>query len=160
MKILREPLFHFLFAGGVLFILFSLVNRGQVVSDGSNSVIMVSEGRIQSITQKFTKMWQRPPTGRELEGLIQAYIREEVLYREALAMGLDVGDEIVRRRMAQKLEFISEDVSLLQEPTDAELHSYYELSKEDYRRETLVTFQHVYLNSDTRGKSIRSDAES
>lgn len=159
MKILREPLIHFLLAGGVLFILFSLVNRDQAGTGAADTEIVVSEGRIYSITQKFTKVWQRPPTVRELEGLIQAYIREEVLYREALAIGLDVGDEVVRRRMAQKLEFISEDITLLQEPTDVELQSYYETVKEDFRRETQVTFQHVYLNSEKRGKSTGRDAE-
>ena len=160
MKILREPLFHFLLAGVALFILFSAVNRGQAGSGSSDSEIVVSEGRIYSITQKFMKVWQRPPTVQELEGLIQAYIREEVFYREALSMGLDVGDEIVRRRMAQKLGFISEDIASLQEPTDAELRSYFESNKEEFRRETRVTFQHVYLNIDKRGKSTRKDAES
>ncbi len=159
MKILREPLIHFLVTGAALFILFSSVNRGQSGSGAADTEIVVSEGRIHSITQKFTKVWQRPPTNRELEGLIQAYIREEVLYREALAMGLDVGDEVVRRRMAQKLEFLSEDVMSLLEPTDVELRSYYESYKEEFRRETHVTFQHVYLNSDKRGESTWRDAE-
>ena len=160
MKILREPLFHFLLAGVALFILFSAVNRGQAGSGSSDSEIVVSEGRIYSITQRFMKVWQRPPTSRELEGLIQAYIREEVFYREALSMGLDVGDEIVRRRMAQKLGFISEDIASLQEPTDAELRSYFESHLEEFRRETRVSFQHVYLNTDKRGESTRKDAES
>ena len=159
MRVIREPLFHFLLAGVALFILFSAVNRSQVGSGSSDSEIVVSEGRIYSITQQFMKVWQRPPTSRELEGVIQSYIREEVLYREALSMGLDVGDEIVRRRMAQKLEFISEDIASLQEPTDAELRSYYESHIEEFRRETRVTFQHVYLNSDKRGESTRKDAE-
>ena len=160
MKILREPLFHFLLAGVALFILFSAVNRGQAGSGSSDSEIVVSEGRIYGITQQFMKVWQRPPTSRELEGLIQSYIREEVFYREALSMGLDVGDEIVRRRMAQKLGFISEDIASLQEPTEAEFRSYYESHLEEFRRETRVSFQHVYLNSDKRGESTRKDAES
>ena len=78
MKILREPLIHFLLAGGVLFILFSLVNRDQAGTGAADTEIVVSEGRIYSITQMFTKVWQRPSTVRELEGLIQAYLREEV----------------------------------------------------------------------------------
>ncbi len=160
MKLLREPLLHFLLAGVALFILFSAVDSGQAGSGSSDSEIVVSEGRIYSITQQFMKVWQRPPTSRELEGVIQSYIREEVFYREALSMGLDVGDEIVRRRMAQKLEFISEDIASLQEPTDAELRSYFESHLEEFRRETRVTFQHVYLNSDKRGESTRKDAES
>jgi hypothetical protein len=159
MRILREPLFHFLLAGVALFVLFSAVNSGQAGSGSSDSEIVVSEGRIHSITQKFMKVWQRPPTSQELDGLIQSYIREEVLYREALSMGLDVGDEIVRRRMAQKLRFISEDIMSLQEPTDAELRSYFESHVEEFRRETRVSFQHVYLNSDKRGESTWSDAE-
>ena len=107
MKILREPLFHFLLAGGVLFVLYSAVNRDQ--AGPTDAEILVSVGRINSMTQKFTKVWQRPPTEGELVGVIQAYIREEVLYRGAVAMKLDVDDEVVRRRMGQKLEFLSED---------------------------------------------------
>jgi hypothetical protein len=160
MKIVREPLFHFLLAGVALFILFSAVNRGQAGPGASDSEIVVSEGRIYSFTQKFMKVWQRPPNSQELEGLIQGYVREEIYYREALSMGLDVGDEIVRRRMAQKLEFISEDIASLQEPTDAELRTYFESHKEKFRREAVVTFQHVYLNSDKRGESTLKDADS
>ena len=160
MTILREPLLHFLLAGAVLFVLYSTVNQGQTGSGGLDSEIVVSEGRIHSMTLKFSKVWQRPPTSQELDGLVQSYIREEVFYREALSMGLDVGDEIVRRRMAQKLGFISEDIASLQEPTEAELRSYFESNKEEFRRETRVTFQHVYLNSDKRGESTRKDAES
>ncbi len=77
MRVLREPLFHFLLAGVALFILFSAVNRDQAGSGSSDSEIVVSEGRIYSITEKFMKVWQRPPSVQELDGLIQAYVRED-----------------------------------------------------------------------------------
>ncbi len=159
MKIIREPLFHFLLAGAALFVLFSVVNKDRPGFGSSDSEIVISEGRINSITQKFAKVWQRPPTESELDGLIEAYVREEILYREALSLGLDVGDKVVRRRLAQKMEFISEDVALLHKPTDSVLQEYFELRKEEFRRETLVTFQHVYLNSEKRGESTSKDAD-
>ncbi len=159
MKIIREPLFHFLITGAILFVLYSLMNNGQTVSGGSVSEIVVSEGRINSISQKFTKVWQRPPTKIELDGLVEAFVREEVLYREALALGLDVGDEVIRRRLAQKLEFISDDIMQQRKPTDSVLQEYFELHKEEFRRETIVTFKHVYLNSEKRGESTSRDAE-
>lgn len=160
MKIIREPLIHFLLAGVALFVIYSAVNKDSSGFGNSDHEIVVTEGRIKNSIQKFKKVWQRPPTEVELDGLLQAYVREEVLYREALSMGLDAGDEVVRRRMAQKLEFISEDIISLQEPTDADLHSYFDSHKEEFRRDARVTFHHAYLNTEKRGEAIRGEAES
>ena len=81
----------------------------------------------------FSRTWQRPPTREELEGLIRDRVREEVYYREAMAMGLDRDDPIIRRRLQQKMEFVTDDVAALAEPTDAELSEYLKTHAEVFR---------------------------
>ncbi len=117
-KILRDPLFHFLLIGAAFFVLFEWVARDTRSEIKQAEEIVVTEGRIRALSQNFSKVWQRPPSEQELDGLIQDHIREEILYREALAMGLDRDDTIVRRRMRQKIEFLSEDIASLPESSD------------------------------------------
>ena len=121
MKLLREPLFHFLVLGAGLFVLFGLVDD----SEGTRTDrIVVTTGQIQRLAEGWTRTWQRPPTRQELDGLVEDFIREEVFYREALAMGLDRDDLIVRRRLRQKVEFLTDDLVAAVEPTEEELRGY------------------------------------
>lgn len=115
---------------------------------------MVTEGRILALSQGFEKVWQRSPTQPEMQALIQNYIREEVLYREALAMGLDRDDAIVRRRMRQKMEFLSEDIADLDPPDEAELQAYLDANPETYRQPTRFSFRQVYLNPANHGQDL------
>src|SRR5687767_8844359 len=108
MQLLREPLVHFLLLGAVLFGGFALVGDRSSARTGH---IVVTAGHLEHLTVSFTRTRQRPPTAPELAGLIDDYIRDEVLYREALTMGLDRDDTIIRRRLRQKLEFLTEEVS-------------------------------------------------
>ena len=102
----HEPLVHFLGLGALLFILNGVFGNSAPV----DPTITVSEPEIARLAQLFAAQWQRPPTREELDGLVEQQIREEVLYREAVAMGLDQNDTIVRRRLVQKLEFLSQDL--------------------------------------------------
>ncbi len=111
MRVLREPLVHFLLLGGVLFLIFGLTN--QTGTTNSDQRIVVSAGRIEQLATVFGKTWQRPPTSKELKGLIDDFVLEEVYYRQAVAMGIDRDDTIIRRRLRQKLEFLTDDVSSL-----------------------------------------------
>ncbi len=157
-KIPREPLLYFLLLGGVLFLLFQQVSDQPFSNTEELEEIVVTEGRIQALSQGFEKVWQRPPTPQEIEALIQNYIREEVLYREALAMGLDRDDAIVRRRMRQKMEFISEDIASLNPPDAAELQVYLDANAETYRQSTRFSFRQVYLNPANHGQDLEQDA--
>ena len=121
-KMLREPLLYFLLLGGAMFILFEQVSD-QTFLGAAQPEIVVSEGQIQALLLNFEKVWQRSPSSEESEGLIRNHIREEVLYREALAMGLDKDDAIIRRRLRQKIEFLSEDIASLNELTEQELQA-------------------------------------
>jgi hypothetical protein len=111
LKLVKDPWFHFLLLGVAFFVLFEWVGDDARTEINQAVEIVVMEGRILALSQNFAKVWQRPPTEQELDGLIQDHIREEILYRQALAIGLDRDDTIVRRRMRQKIEFLSEDWS-------------------------------------------------
>lgn len=146
---------HFLAIGVLLFAVFGLVNDDQ---SGRGDRIQITQADIDQLVAIFSKQWQRQPNSQELQGLIDGRIREEVLYREALAMGLDKDDTIVRRRLAQKLEFLMGDASGVAEPDDATLQAYYEANAEKYREPPRLSFSHVYFSTDRRGEQAGKDA--
>jgi hypothetical protein len=155
-KLLREPLVHFLLLGAGLFVAFGLVGER---TGSEPREIVATQGQIESLAIGFARTWQRPPTDTELEGLIQDYIREEVYYREALALGLDKDDIVIRRRLRQKMEFVTDDVAAQAEPTDDELSAYLKAHPETFRVERRFTFSQVYLNPDRHGQNLARDAE-
>ena len=112
---LREPLIHFLLLGAALFGISRIVNPAASRTAPSRQIVLTLDD-LRQLQIGFAAQWQRPPDEREMVGLLEGRIKEEILYREALAMGLDKDDTIVRRRMAQKMEFLAEDVSAAHEP--------------------------------------------
>jgi len=156
MKVLREPLLHFLVLGAVIFVFHSFLTRHKSEKPGE---IVVTRGKLENLAVGFTRTWQRPPTDEELQGLIRDYVREEAAYREALAMGLDRDDTIVRRRMRQKLEFVSDGLAARAEPTDADLEAYLHAHAQDFRTDTTISFRQVYLNPQKHGTNLARDAE-
>jgi hypothetical protein len=155
MRILREPLAHFLVLGAALFLLFGTINRQ---GDREPASIVVSQAQVNHLATGFARTWRRPPTAEELDGLVRDYIRQEVYYREAIALGLDRDDAVIRRRLQQKLEFVSEDVASLAEPTDADLHAYLLAHRNKFRSDQCFTFSHVYLDPQRHQASISRDA--
>ena len=151
MKVLREPLLHFLLLGAAIFGAYSLLSDTRASRPGS---IVVTEGRIEALVAAFTRTWQRPPTASEREGLIRDYIREEVYVREAIALGLDQDDIVIRRRLRQKLEFVSEDLAAQAEPTDGQLRAYLTAHPDAFRVEPHYTFRQVFLNPHRRGDQL------
>ena len=141
-KLVREPLVHFLALGAVLFGIGIL--RGEVAEPSANR-IAITPGVVGRLFEAFRRTWQRPPTEDEFRGLLEDYLKEEVLYREALAMGLDRDDQIIRRRMRQKLEFLTADLVESIEPTEEELQAYLDANPGPYRQETIVSFAQVYV---------------
>lgn len=150
----REPLIHFLVLGAALFLFYELTREtGSEAPDR----IVVNRGQVEQLMANFQRTWQRPPTAKELDALIENHVREEVFYREALAMGLDQNDPVVRRRLRMKLEFILEDLSA--EPvTEAALTAYLQQHPDKFRTEPKISFQQVYLNADKRA-DISADAQ-
>jgi parvulin-like peptidyl-prolyl isomerase len=157
MKLFREPLVHFLIIGAALFVLYGL--WGQQDAEENERAITITAGEIGWLTDSWQKRWNRPPTEQEREGLIKQYLRETILYREAVAMGLDRDDTVIRRRMAQKLEFLSQDLISPQPPGQEELRSYFEANIDKYQQPDLITLTHVFFDPDKRGDETLIDAE-
>jgi hypothetical protein len=143
-RFLREPLVHFLLLGGMLFGIGII--RGESATPESTR-IAITPGVLERLMEGFRMTWRRPPTEAEFQGLVREYLKEEVLYREALVMGLDQGDEIIRRRLRQKLEFLTADFVGAIEPTDEELQAYLDQNPDRYRRDARVTFHQVFFRA-------------
>ena len=157
MKLLREPLLHFLFIGAAIYLAYGLF--AEPVQQADDKTITVTVGEVEWMQSSWQKRWNRPPTHEELDGLIQQYIHETVLYREALTMGLNKHDRVIRRRLAQKLEFLAKDLVSLTPPSEQDLQGWFDEHQASYRRPTLYTFTQVYIDPDKRGDATLADAE-
>src|SRR6266480_1610225 len=124
-RCLREPLLHFLLIGLVLFGVYAYINRGRVGIESPRQIVL-SLDELRTMTAYFEGQWHRPPTPQEFQAMVEDKIKEEVLYREGLVVGLDKGDTIVKRRMAQKVQFLAEDVAAAHEPSTGELKAWFE----------------------------------
>lgn len=156
-RLLREPLLHFLALGAAIFL---FLGRGDGPEDaaGVREPIVVTRARVESLVEAFAKTWQRPPSAAEIEGLVRDHVAEEACVREALELGLDRDDVIVRRRLRQKLEFLFEDAATLGEPTDAELQAWVDAHPESFRTEDRWSFRQVHLDPAKRGGDLDRDA--
>ena len=156
-KLYKEPLLHFLIIGALIFVLFSIVNKEESIE--SENKIVVSIAEIERLSDNWSKKWNRPPTERELMGLVDSYVKEEVYYREALALGLDQNDTILRRRLMQKMEFLSNDLAELNTPDESALNKYFLDNQEKYELPAQVSFTHIYFSLDKRGAKAFEDAK-
>ena len=154
-KLIREPFIHFLLLGAAIFIANRLVSGRAENQPGK---IVITQGQITSLVIGFSRTWQRPPSREELEGLIRDRVREEVYSREAIAMGLDRDDPIIRRRLQQKLAFVTDDLAAVAEPTDAELADYLKTHAASFGVDRRVTFRQVYLDPNKRGEHLARNA--
>ena len=157
MKLLREPLLHFMFIGAAIYLLYGVF--AEPVPEADDKTIVVSAGEVEWMQTAWQKRWNRPPTPQEFDGLVQQYIKETVLYREALTMGLNQHDQVIRRRLAQKLEFLAKDLVALTPPTEEELQSYFDEHLARYQEPALYTFTQVFIDPDKRGDTTLDDAE-
>src|SRR5262245_26751990 len=154
---LREPLLHFLLLGVALFAVYAYTQRGRGGVESSKQIAL-SLDDVRQLAMYFESQWRRPPTPEEFDRLVENKVQEEVLYREALAMGLDKDDTIVKRRMAQKMQFLAEDVAAAREPTTPELKSWYEQNSEKFAQPSRFSFRHLYFSPDRRGARAHDDA--
>lgn len=154
-RLLKEPLLHFALLGAVLFLVYG---RMRPTSAAGADEIVVSSGQVEHLAVGFSRVWQRAPSASELKGLIDDHVKEEILSREAIALGLDRDDSVIRRRLRQKMEFVAEDLAVTAEPTEAELQQYLGSHPEAFFEEPRTTFEHVFLRED-RGERLGADAE-
>jgi peptidyl-prolyl cis-trans isomerase C len=156
-KVIREPLLHFLLIGLILFGLYAWRERGKT-SNGNYQITLTLDD-LRQLDISFVSQWHRQPTQEEFSGLVEEFIRQEILYREGLAMGLDKDDTIVKRRMAQKVQFLAEDVATAHEPTTEELKAWYAGNSQRFALPDRATFRHLFFSFDRRGPRAQKDAE-
>jgi hypothetical protein len=154
---LREPLVHFLVLGVALFGVYGYMQRGRGGVESSNQIALTLD-ELRQMDMYFESQWHRQPTPVEFQAMVEDKVREEVLYREGLAMGLDKDDEIVRRRMAQKMQFLAEDVATAHEPSTAELRAWFEKNSNKFALPGRYSFRHLYFSPDKRGRKSQDDA--
>ena len=155
----REPLLHFLVIGAALFVIYHWLNPTATNSDTSRRIELTNDD-IRQLEISWTAQWQRPPTPEEMRNLVEDKVRQEILYREGLALGLDRGDTIVKRRLAQKMEFLTDDVSALRDPSLDELKKWYAKNGSQFSLPSRITFRHLYFSPDKRGAQARDAAAS
>ena len=150
---LREPLVHFLIIGGILFAAYSAFSTASIPGAGSKHIELTVDD-LRQLEIAFASQWQRPPTSQEFAGLVEDHIREEVLYREALALGLDKDDSIVKRRMAQKMGFLTEDLAATRQPTMTELKAWFDRNPQRFAVPPRATFRLPLLFLPTSADSM------
>ncbi|HRX54783.1 MAG: peptidyl-prolyl cis-trans isomerase [Verrucomicrobiales bacterium] len=148
-RFLKEPLLHFVLIGAALFAIHAGINPSS--RKDSEGTIVVSAGRIEQLAAIFAKTWQRAPTAEELKGLIDDFVLEEAYYRKAVEMGIDQDDTMIRRRLRQKLEFLTDDTVALATPSDADLARYLSEHPGDFRTDPTYTFRQVFFNPGKHG---------
>jgi len=152
-RLLKEPLLHFLVLGALLFAVYSRLNRSLPDNKSAAGTVRITSNEIAWLKETWSRQWQREPTRDELRGLVTDFLKEELLAREARALGLDQNDTIVRRRLAQKLEFLVQDTSRLAEPTEKDLRRFYEANPERFQTDARISFTHVFFSREKRANA-------
>lgn len=155
-RLFTEPLIQFLIIGAGIYGVYAMFATPE--ENFRDTLVHVDSNRINGFISEWEARWSRPPTREEINGLIQSYIKEDVLYRQAVSMGLNEDDPITRRRMAQKLEFLTSDLAMMVQPAEGELEQYFNDHSETYRAPDRMTFSQVFFDPDSRGDSTLEDA--
>ncbi len=153
----RDPLVHFLVLGLVMFGVYQAL-QPDAERAGPPTEIRFTVDDLAQLVIGFEAQWNRPPTQAEFNAVLEDRVRQDILYREALVLGLDKEDTIVKRRMAQKMQFLAEDVAAAREPTDDELRAWFADNAELFAMPARVSFRHIYFSPDRRGAEARADA--
>ena len=156
-RLLREPLLHFLLAGAVLFVVYAILSPAPK-EDVRSGEIVITEEDLAQLAIGWRAQGRAAPSPAQLHGLVEARVREEVLYREALDMGMDKDDTIIRRRLAQKMEFLTEDASRIADPAPQVLRDWYTTRVDEFAQAPRMTLRHVYFSPDLRGDRARAAA--
>jgi peptidyl-prolyl cis-trans isomerase C len=148
MRWLKEPLIQFLLIGAVIYGAYGLFAPPS--EEDMDATVVVDANRISSFAAQWQARWNRPPTQQELDGLIDTYVREEILFRQGEAMGLAEDDPIFRRRIAQRVELLAADLSRLAEPTEGELEQYFQDNIGEFSEPDRLSFVQVFYDPDAR----------
>ncbi len=143
-RLLREPLLHFFAFGGLIFLLYTAVSGP---SPEPAEVIVVGPEQIEQLTKGYQAVWRRPPTDDEVSTLIDDFVREEIYYREALALGLDSNDTVIRGRLRQKMEFLTDTGADLLVPVAGDLETHLAAHQQTFRRAPRLAFEQVFVGN-------------
>ena len=146
---------HFIGIGVLLFLLYGLVND----KTASKNTIIINDFDVSSLISKWEMQWKRPPTEKELQNLINLNIKQEVFYQEALNMNLDHNDEIIKRRLSQKMQFLSNDIAAMIEPTENELKLYYNEHADKYLTPPSYSLYQITFSPDNRKDNYKDAIE-
>lgn len=156
-KLAGEPLAHFLLIGAGIYGLYGMFAAGEA---GINErVVTVTSGDIQALTNQWKRTWNRSPTEDEFAGIIRSHVRVQILHREALAMGLDQGDTVIERRLAQKVELLANSLITPEEPSAEALKAWYADNPDRFKEPDLYTITHIFFNPDKREETTLDDAQ-
>jgi hypothetical protein len=142
-RLLQEPLLHFLMIGLALFVLYDKVAE----PNRAGMSIVVSEAMVNEMAREHEMRWTRKPSDQELAGLVDAYVRDEILYREGLALGLDRDDALIKRRVRQKFEVIAEEQSAREAPSDADLTAYISANAGRFLLPATLSFEQIFFDN-------------
>jgi hypothetical protein len=156
-KLAREPLLHFALLGAAIFGVHAWTSPAPRAD--ARQTIEVPAGQVERLAEVWRRQWQRPPSEDELRAVVEQHVREEMLYRQALALGLERDDSMIRQRLAQKVQFLSEDVAAPAEPDEAALRRFFEERAATYVEPPVLTFSHVYFGRERRGPAVAADAK-
>lgn len=159
--LLKEPLLHFIAIGIGLFVLHRAVAPEPEAPPPERPTITVSAERVEALRKDFTAKAKQPPTEQDMEALIASVVKSEVLYREALELGLDGEDPIVRRRLIQKMSMLLEDLAEPEPATEDELKDFYKVHKDRYRKAGKTSLRHIFVktNDPARLSELRAALE-
>ena len=153
-RLIREPLFHFLILAGLIFLVHGVFAERTVPEE----VIVVTPAKVEQMASIFARTWQRPPTADELKGLIDDHVKEEIYVREAMRLGIDKDDTVIRRRLRMKMEFLQDAEAEATPATEVELTAYLAAHPDTFREPPAIAFEQVYLDAQKRGRAAQADA--
>ena len=154
-RLLKDPLLHFLVIGACLFAISAW--RGETLRAGRERIVVTAE-QVAAARDAATVLQGREPTPTELAELVEPTVREEIMYREALALGLDENDDEVRRRLIEKMAYLTQDLADPEPSSTEELREFYAASPELFTIPSLVSFDQVFFSPSARGAAVESDA--
>src|SRR5262249_28001285 len=156
-RLLRQPLFHFLLAGALIFVVYELLNPASRRIEPVNQITLTQDD-LRQMAVHWLAQGRPPPTADNMREMVEERVRMEILSREAVALALDRDDEIIKRRMAQKMDFLAQDLAALQDPGDAELAAWYAQNSDRFALPPRASFRHLYFSFDRPGARERAGA--
>lgn len=143
-KFIKEPLIHFVIISSIIFLVYDTINNESV----NTNIIIISESRVEQLTNEILNSKNRLPVSKEIDIAIESFALNEIYLREARELGLHQGDKIIERRLRQKMEYLLDEMASIQEPDSDELKRFYQANIEQYKSPVTYSFTQIYVSTD------------